>query len=59
MHCKKCQGRMFIDRTYSDNKRMDVYCILCGRRKFVSKYDNAFGAFLSRAETGLSNAYLA
>jgi 5-methylcytosine-specific restriction endonuclease McrA len=32
--CKKCKGRMFIDRQYSSTDHMEIYCVRCGSRKF-------------------------
>jgi hypothetical protein len=50
MNCQRCNGRMFLDRVFSDNKNFEVYCILCGDRKFVSK-GTEFGTWLSQVET--------
>lgn len=37
--CKRCGGRIFIDRVYSSTNHIEIFCILCGFRKF---YHNAF-----------------
>jgi hypothetical protein len=58
MHCKKCGGRMFVDRTFSDNNRLEVYCSLCGKRVYASRFDNAFGAWITKKETELTNSYM-
>ena len=50
MNCQRCNGRMFLDRVFSDNKNFELYCILCGDRKFVSK-STEFGTWLSQVET--------
>ena len=50
MICKKCRGRMCIDRTFSSNKMLDLYCMRCGKRVFVNKEDSAFGRWLSKRE---------
>jgi hypothetical protein len=34
MLCKKCGGRVFIDRQYSTIDHMETFCILCGKRTF-------------------------
>jgi 5-methylcytosine-specific restriction endonuclease McrA len=34
MLCKKCNGRMFIDRQYSSVDHLETFCIACGSRKF-------------------------
>ena len=50
MKCMKCTGKLFLDRTFSDNKTFEVYCIMCGVRKFVGK-DTGFGKWLQAKET--------
>ena len=47
MNCKKCQGRVFYDNTYSDNTFLELYCIMCGKRKMVSKTGSVLGKWLS------------
>lgn len=32
--CKKCKGRMFVDRQYSSIDHLEIFCILCGSRRF-------------------------
>jgi len=49
MGCSKCNGRVFLDRVFSDNKNFELYCILCGDRKFISK-DTAAGKWLAARE---------
>lgn len=49
MECRKCNGRVFLDRVFSDNKNYEVYCILCGDRQFVSK-STEFGQWLDKME---------
>ena len=50
MNCRKCNGRVFLDRVFSDNKNFETYCILCGDRKFVHK-DTELGKWLEKMET--------
>ena len=50
MNCKKCSGRVFLDRVFSDNKNFEVYCMLCGDRKFVNK-DTELGKWLAKMES--------
>ena len=49
MNCRRCTGRVFLDRTFSDNKNYELYCILCGDRQFVSK-DTELGKWLDKKE---------
>jgi len=32
--CKKCEGRVMVDRAYSSMDHIETYCIRCGERKF-------------------------
>lgn len=50
MNCKRCAGRVFLDRVFSDNKNFEVYCIMCGDRTFVNK-DSELGLWLSKMES--------
>lgn len=34
MFCRKCNGRVFIDRQFSSIDHMETFCIMCGARKF-------------------------
>lgn len=41
---------MFVDRLFSQLNTMEVYCIICGDRKFYSKTKDSTGAELDRLE---------
>ena len=32
--CKKCKGRMFVDRQYTTVDHIEIFCMSCGERKF-------------------------
>lgn len=32
--CRRCTGRMFIDRQYTSIDHIEIYCISCGARTF-------------------------
>jgi hypothetical protein len=49
MECRRCNGRVFLDRTFSDNKNYELFCILCGDRRFVSKASE-LGQWLKKKE---------
>lgn len=49
MYCGKCSGKVFLDRTYTDNKNYEVFCIKCGKRTFVPR-NNRFGRWLYEKE---------
>jgi hypothetical protein len=50
MHCRKCGGRVFVDRVFSQMLHMELFCILCGRRWMVNKDTNAFGRWLEQKD---------
>lgn len=49
MNCAKCSGRMFVDRTFSENKNYELFCIICGARTFINK-NTEFGRWLHQKE---------
>lgn len=51
--CRKCHGRVFVDRTFTENQKFELTCSRCGKRWFVDKETNAFGRFLVRSEREL------
>ena len=55
MKCRKCTGRVFLDRVFSDNKNFETSCILCGDRRFISK-ETEFGQWLAKREQARMNA---
>lgn len=34
MSCKRCNGRVFVDRQYSSVAHLETFCVMCGDRKF-------------------------
>lgn len=34
LKCKKCNGRVFVDRQYSSVEHIETSCIVCGNRVF-------------------------
>jgi predicted nucleic acid-binding Zn-ribbon protein len=55
MKCKRCNGRLFLDRVFSDNKNYELSCIQCGDRKFIRK-DSELGQWLTKKEAARENA---
>ena len=53
MHCKKCDGRVFIDRCFSSSTHVELFCSMCGKRWFVKKESSGLGKWLSQKEKGL------
>ena len=56
INCKKCKGRVFVERIYSQNLRIELFCILCGKRWMI-KRETRFGAWLARREQIAQLAY--
>jgi hypothetical protein len=54
MWCKKCNGRVFIDRVFSQKLRIELYCISCGKRWIIKKDGNALGKWLEKVEKELN-----
>jgi len=50
MWCKKCNGRVFIDRVFSQKLRIELYCIACGKRWIIKKDGSKFGRWLEKKE---------
>jgi hypothetical protein len=34
MLCKRCKGKVFVDRQYSSVMHLETFCVICGDRKF-------------------------
>lgn len=49
MKCKRCGGRVFLDRIFTENKNFETSCILCGDRQYINK-DTELGQWLTRQE---------
>jgi hypothetical protein len=56
MTCRKCGGRVFVDRVFSEKKHIEVACILCGKRGMADKEKNPFAAWLLKKEVEHANA---
>ena len=50
MTCKKCNGRVFVDRVFSQKLHMELFCIMCGKRWMVNKETSAFGRWLEKID---------
>lgn len=33
--CNKCQGKVFVDLTFTENRDYETFCLRCGKRNFV------------------------
>ncbi len=50
MSCNKCQGRVFVDRVFSQKLHVELFCIMCGKRWMVNKDTSALGKWLENLE---------
>jgi hypothetical protein len=57
MHCRRCGGRVFVDRVFSQKLHMELYCLLCGRRWMVNKETSSFGRWLDQVEFNQRKAF--
>lgn len=52
MFCKKCQGKVMVDRTLSSDYHVELYCLRCGKRwslRYPEKY-GGFGKWIMKME---------
>ena len=56
MKCKRCKGRVFVDRVYSQNLRVEFFCIMCGKRWMIRR-DNRFASWVARQEEKVQHGY--
>jgi hypothetical protein len=40
--CIKCQGKVFVDLTFTDNRNYETFCLRCGDRKFIGPSHELF-----------------
>jgi hypothetical protein len=45
LYCRKCEGRIFIDRVHSNKGDIDLFCIKCGARWMLHKSNPAAQLF--------------
>lgn len=57
MSCKKCNGRVFVDRVFSQNIRIELFCIMCGKRWMIKKDSSDFAKWLARKEEALKKNF--
>ncbi|ASR77556.1 hypothetical protein SEA_PARADIDDLES_67 [Streptomyces phage Paradiddles] len=50
MNHKKCGGRVFIDRVFSDKTHLELACIECGARWMLDKTKNKLAQWLMARE---------
>lgn len=48
--CKRCSGRVFIDRVFSQKLHIELFCVLCGKRWMIDKERTVLGRWLTEKE---------
>jgi len=57
MNCKRCNGRVFVDRQYSSIDHLETFCVMCGDRKFFHPpIDTSEGRWLLAKEKLLAKS---
>lgn len=56
MYCKKCGGRVFVDRIFSEKKHVELFCIMCGKRWMLDKEKSGFASWLLTNEQAHATA---
>jgi len=63
MFCKKCGGRVMLDRTFATSKKkkgdrredeesahVELFCMMCGKRWTLNKETSVFAKWLAKNE---------
>lgn len=53
MKCEKCQGKVFVDLTFTDNKNYETFCLRCGKREFVGPDSERFAVIKAYVKAAL------
>ncbi len=49
MYCKKCKGRVIVDRMFDKEAALELMCLMCGKRWMLDS-KNAFARYLLKIE---------
>jgi len=50
MFCRKCNGRVFVDRVFHTAQRIELFCLMCGKRWILKNKLNGFTIWLNELE---------
>ena len=52
MWCKRCNGRVLVDRVFTEETHIELFCMMCGKRWSFSypQHRGAFAAWVWKAE---------
>lgn len=57
MSCERCNGRVFIDRVFSQKLHIELFCIMCGKRWMINKETSPFGRWLENKDSEHAKNY--
>ena len=57
MKCSKCQGRVFVDRVFSQKLHVELFCMMCGKRWMINKDTSALGKWIEKREHSQLKAF--
>ena len=69
MRCKKCSGRVLLDRMYVSSKskenkdrteesnHLELYCLMCGKRWMLHKEKSSVAKWISKIEKRRAGIY--
>jgi hypothetical protein len=50
MNCAKCNGRVFVDRVFSQKSHIELFCVMCGKRWMLNKNTSRLAIWLEKIE---------
>jgi hypothetical protein len=50
MWCQKCNGRVFVDRVFSQKLHVELFCVMCGKRWMINKETSPLGKWLEKQD---------
>lgn len=57
LHCKKCSGRVFLDRTHSNYGHVEFFCMRCGKRWDIHR-DTIIAKYFTQLEKVRRSCYI-
>lgn len=48
--CVKCDGRVFLDRVFSEKMHVELFCVECGKRWMLDKLANPLAEWVLKRE---------
>jgi hypothetical protein len=57
MKCNKCQGRVFVDRVFSQKLHVELFCMMCGKRWMINKDTSPLGKWIEKRESSQLKAF--